>query len=123
MVKSLLTVSIHRTWEGDEGESEGKGTGVVRNGLGLAILSGLSMHVFISYSLGFADTYRGFIQSTLENLVKQLHCIVQAYCDEELKDVTAIPRFYRLCNRLELSHKVCDLVILFPFLYMHNFML
>ena len=84
------------------------------------ILSDLSLCVFsFSSSLGFADTYRAFIQSTLENLVKQLHCMVQAYCDGEHKDVTTVPRFYRLCNRLELSQKVCDyifyLVIPFPF--------
>ena len=55
---------------------------------------------------GFVNTYKVFIKSTLESLVKQMHSIAQAYCCEEYQEFTRIPRFYLLSKRLELSQKV-----------------
>ena len=54
-------------------------------------------------TLGFADTYKSYIQSVLEDLVKQVHSKLQVYCSG---DVTVKPRFYHLSERLALSEKV-----------------
>ena len=52
------------------------------------------------------DTYKTFVQSTLEGLVKELHGVVHAYCDEEHLQISRTPRFYLMSKRLALSQKV-----------------
>ncbi len=54
-------------------------------------------------SSGFADTYKAYIQSVLEDLVKQVHSKLQLYCSG---DISVKPRFYHLSERLALSEKV-----------------
>ena len=79
----------------------------------------IGLHVLYNSS-GFADTYKVYIQSTLEGLVKQVHSKLQAYCSE---DVTAKPKFYHLSKRLALSEKVnslhCISIILPHHLYIN----
>lgn len=54
-------------------------------------------------SSGFADIYKVYIQSILEDLLKQVHGKLQMYCSG---DVSVKPRFYHLSERLALSEKV-----------------
>ena len=54
-------------------------------------------------SSGFADTYKAYIRSVLEDLVKQVHSKLQIYCSG---DSSVKPRFYHLSERLALSEKV-----------------
>ena len=54
-------------------------------------------------SSGFADTYKAYIQSVLEDLVKQVHSKLQIYSSG---DISVKPRFYHLSERLALSEKV-----------------
>ena len=61
------------------------------------------LHFIAFISSGFADTYKAYIHSTLEGLIKQVHSKLQIYCSEE---VTTKPRFYHLSKRLALSEKV-----------------
>ena len=54
-------------------------------------------------SSGFADTYKAYIQSVLEDLVKQVHSKLQIYSSA---DIYVKPRFYHLSERLALTEKV-----------------